>query len=161
MAVARYYSPCSLDERFLCAARESGDVGGPRHGRRAAIVVCVPHIPLIIEADPDDPGCATIMADGTVAGRPGHHRHGRGRRTAAGRDARRHARELQPAAAAQPTRPGHPAAVSLPVPAGGRRTGRRRAGRPPGRTSPADGQPRSRLHGRVLAPSRWTVMDPS
>jgi len=45
-------------------------VGGLRHGRRAAIVVCVPQIPLIIEADPDDPGCATIMADGTVAGRP-------------------------------------------------------------------------------------------
>jgi predicted aspartyl protease len=27
-------------------------------------------VPLIIEADPDDPGCATVMADGTVAGRP-------------------------------------------------------------------------------------------
>ena len=27
-------------------------------------------IPLIIEAEPDDPGCATVMVDGTVAGRP-------------------------------------------------------------------------------------------
>jgi hypothetical protein len=30
----------------------------------------VPQVPLIIEPDPDDPGCATVMADGTVAGRP-------------------------------------------------------------------------------------------
>jgi predicted aspartyl protease len=30
----------------------------------------MPQIPLIIEADPDDPGCAVIMVDGTVAGRP-------------------------------------------------------------------------------------------
>jgi predicted aspartyl protease len=27
-------------------------------------------VPLIIEAEPDDPGCATVMVDGTVAGRP-------------------------------------------------------------------------------------------
>lgn len=27
-------------------------------------------IPLIIEAEPDDPGCATVVVDGTVAGRP-------------------------------------------------------------------------------------------
>jgi predicted aspartyl protease len=30
----------------------------------------MPQIPLIIEAEPDDPGCATVMVDGTVAGRP-------------------------------------------------------------------------------------------
>jgi len=30
----------------------------------------MPQIPLIIEAEPDDPGCATIMVDGTVAARP-------------------------------------------------------------------------------------------
>jgi len=30
----------------------------------------VTQIPLIIEAEPDDPDCATIMVDGTVAGRP-------------------------------------------------------------------------------------------
>ena len=27
-------------------------------------------VPLIIEPDPDDPGCATVMVDATVAGRP-------------------------------------------------------------------------------------------
>jgi gag-polyprotein putative aspartyl protease len=30
----------------------------------------VPQIPLIIEAEPDDPDCATVLVDGTVAGRP-------------------------------------------------------------------------------------------
>jgi hypothetical protein len=30
----------------------------------------MPQVPLIIEAEPDDPGCATVMVDGTVAGRP-------------------------------------------------------------------------------------------
>lgn len=30
----------------------------------------MPQVPLIIEAEPDDPGCAVVMADGTVAGRP-------------------------------------------------------------------------------------------
>jgi hypothetical protein len=30
----------------------------------------VPQIPLIIEADPDDPDCAMVMVDGTVAGKP-------------------------------------------------------------------------------------------
>ncbi|HET9896165.1 MAG TPA: aspartyl protease family protein [Streptosporangiaceae bacterium] len=30
----------------------------------------MPQIPLIIEADPDDPDCAAVMVDGTVAGRP-------------------------------------------------------------------------------------------
>ena len=30
----------------------------------------MPQIPLIIEAEPDDPDCAVVMADGTVAGRP-------------------------------------------------------------------------------------------
>ena len=30
----------------------------------------MPQIPLIIEAEPDDPDCATVMVDGTVAGRP-------------------------------------------------------------------------------------------
>jgi predicted aspartyl protease len=32
--------------------------------------LCVPPIPLIIEAELDDPDCATIMVDGTVAGTP-------------------------------------------------------------------------------------------
>jgi Aspartyl protease len=27
-------------------------------------------VPLVIEPDPDDPGCAAVMVDGTVAGRP-------------------------------------------------------------------------------------------
>ncbi len=30
----------------------------------------MPQIPLVIEAEPDDPDCATVMVDGTVAGRP-------------------------------------------------------------------------------------------
>ena len=30
----------------------------------------VRQVPLIIEPDPDDPGCATVMVDATVAGRP-------------------------------------------------------------------------------------------
>ena len=30
----------------------------------------MPQIPLIIQPDPDDPDCATVMVDGTVAGRP-------------------------------------------------------------------------------------------
>ena len=34
--------------------------------------LCFGHasVPLIIEPDPDDPGCATVMVDATVAGRP-------------------------------------------------------------------------------------------
>jgi hypothetical protein len=27
-------------------------------------------VPLVIVPEPDDPGCATVMVDGTVAGRP-------------------------------------------------------------------------------------------
>ena len=30
----------------------------------------MPQIPLVIQAEPDDPDCAAVMVDGTVAGRP-------------------------------------------------------------------------------------------
>jgi hypothetical protein len=30
----------------------------------------VKRLPLIIEADPEDPDCASVLVDGTIAGRP-------------------------------------------------------------------------------------------
>jgi len=30
----------------------------------------VPQVPLIVEPDADDPGCATVLVDATIAGRP-------------------------------------------------------------------------------------------
>jgi Aspartyl protease len=43
--------------------------GAALTGRGRAYTAGVPSVPLIIEPDPDDPGCACVLVDATVAGR--------------------------------------------------------------------------------------------